>query len=154
MSKRWSLSLAAVLLSASLHAGNLEDLVLEDAWIRALPPTQKVTAAYLKIINRGDTPVVIIGGEADHAAEVQIHTTREIDGYMRMERLQQLEVPASGSAVLEPGATHLMLMQLERMPAPGETLRLCLTLATGQSACTRAAVRKSASADTSHAHHH
>jgi copper(I)-binding protein len=142
------------LLSSAVKAGDPGPLELEDAWVRALPPTQKVTAAYLKVVNRGTAPAVITGGEAELAAEVQIHTTREIDGYMRMERLPELEVPAGGSAVLEPGATHLMLMQLERMPAAGEQLRLCLTLASGQSACTMAAVRKSARVDGSHAHHH
>jgi len=156
LGKHWTLLLAAGLLSSSLFAGEAEDLKIEDAWVRALPPTQKVTAAYLTVSNPGPAAVTITGGKADLAAEVQIHSTREIDGYTRMERLQQLEVPAGGSAQLEPGGTHLMLMQLQRMPAAGEQLNLCLTLSTGESICTEATVKKSAASgghDGHHQHH-
>ena len=156
MNKFWTALLAAGLLSASVSADNGGGLVIEDAWIRSLPPTQKVTAAYLSVTNPAPVPVTITGGTADLAAEVQIHATREIDGYMRMERLQQIELPPGGSARLEPGGVHLMLMQLQRMPAVGERLRLCLTLSSGQSACTEAEVKKSAAAAPRdhHEHHH
>jgi copper(I)-binding protein len=153
VSKRWTGWLAAGLLSLPVAADDSEILRLEGAWVRALPPTQKVTAAYLTVTNTGSTPVIITGGEADLAAEVQIHTTREIDGYTRMEQLSQLELPAGGSARLEPGGTHLMLMQLQRMPQAGERVRLCLSLSSGQSACTEAEVKKSAAAGQHHHHH-
>jgi len=152
--KRCTMLLAASLLASSVSAGDDDILVIEDAWVRALPPTQKVTAAYLTVSNRGSEPVAIIGGEVDIAAEVQIHTTREIEGYMRMERLQQLDIPPGGSASLAPGGTHLMLMQLGRMPTVGEKIPLCLTLARGQSVCTEAAVRKTSAAGKHDHHHH
>ncbi len=156
MNKFWTALLAAGLLSASVFASDEEILVIEDAWVRALPPTQSLTSAYLSVTNPGSAPVAITGGEADLAGEVQIHTTRDVDGYMRMERLPQIELPPGGSTRLEPGGVHLMLMQLERMPAVGERLRLCLTLSSGQSACTEAEVRKSAAAAPRdhHKHHH
>ena len=154
MNKFWTALLAAGLLSASVFASDDELLVIEDAWVRALPPTQSVTAAYLTVTNPGSAPVAITGGEADLAGEVQIHTTRDVDGYMRMERLQQIELPPGGSVRLEPGGVRLMLMQLQRMPAVGERLRLCLTLSSGQSACTEAAVKKSAAAGSHHHHEH
>jgi copper(I)-binding protein len=145
--------LVATLLASSATADDAELLVIEDAWVRALPPTQNVTAAYLTVSNPGSATVTITGGEADLAAEVQIHATRDIDGYMRMERLQQLEVPAGGSAKLAPGGTHLMLMQLQRMPTAGERLRLCLSLSTGQAVCTEAPVKKTAAASQHNDHH-
>jgi copper(I)-binding protein len=156
LNKFWTALLAAGLLSASVFAGDDGLLVIEDAWVRALPPTQSVTSGYLLVTNPGSVPVAITGGEAELAGEVQIHTTRDVDGYMRMERLQQIELPPGGSARLEPGGVHLMLMQLQRMPAVGERLRLCLTLSTGQSACTEAEVKKSAAAGSRdhHEHHH
>ena len=152
MGKHWTTLAAAGLLSSSLYAGEASVLKIENAWVRALPPTQKVTAAYLTVSNPGPETVTITGGEVDLAAEVQIHSTREIDGYTRMERLRQLELPAGGSARLEPGGTHLMLMQLQRMPAAGEIVRLCLSLSTGEPVCTDAVVKKSA-ASPHHEHH-
>ena len=115
MNKRWTVLLALSVLLPLISAADSEGLVIEGAWVRALPPTQKVTAAYLKVTNAGPRAVSITGGEIELAAEVQIHTTREIDGYMRMERLPQLEIPPGGSATLEPGGTHLMLMELKML---------------------------------------
>jgi copper(I)-binding protein len=131
-------------------------IALEGAWVRALPPTQSNTAAYLTVSNPGGTPVEIVGGSADLADSVEIHTSREIDGYMRMEQLAGLSVAPGESVQLSPGGTHLMLLGLARMPAPGETLRLCLNLASGGEVCTRAGVRKSAArqqTDNHHSHH-
>jgi copper(I)-binding protein len=129
-------------------------LVLESAWVRALPPTQANTAAYLELSNRGEVALSVVGGRAALAERLEIHTTREIDGYMRMEQLDQLQLEPGETLRLEPGGTHLMLLGLERMPAVGESVRLCLELAAGGEVCTEAPVRKSESSASSHHHHH
>ena len=126
---------------------------LTSAWVRALPPTQTNTAAYLTINNRSARAITIVGGSAELADSVELHVTREIDGYMRMEQLYELPVAPGQSAELAPGGTHLMLLGLARMPASGETVRLCLTMATGADVCTVAQVRKSTSGATKHDHH-
>ena len=154
MTKRWMPLLALGLLSVTVSSRGGEPLVLTDAWVRALPPTQSVTAAYLTISNPGDESLTITGGSADIAGEVEIHTTREIEGYMRMEQLPHLHLPPRGSLRLVPGGTHLMLLELERMPVAGETTRLCLQLSTGESVCTEAAVHKSARDSGQHNHQH
>ena len=139
----------AVLAPAAL-AG---DIVLSDAWVRALPPVQKVTAGYLTVTNAGNAAVTITGGSAELAGALEIHTTREVNGMMRMEPLPELVVPAGGSVALSPGGTHLMLLGLERMPAPGESVKLCLTAADGATACTPAEVRQAAPEHDHHSHH-
>ncbi len=146
------LALAPIALALVLPA-RAGDLAITDAWIRALPPTQPTTAAYLTVHNRGRQAVTITGASAEGAGRVEIHTTREVDGLMRMTPLSTLEVPAGGSAVLEPGGTHLMLLDLDGMPAAGESRELCLSSDQGQRACTSAEVRKGA-ADSAHQHHH
>ena len=149
--------MAAVFLSLSAAAEQSAVVELAGAWVRALPPTQTNTAAYLTVINRGDTGITIVGASADLAEKVEIHTTREIDGYMRMEQLQDLSVAAGQSVQLAPGGTHLMLLGLARMPLRGETVPLCLELAAGDVAgdkvCTVAEVRKTAAGQQAHDHH-
>ena len=98
-------------------------------------------------------PVIITGGRADLATTVEIHTTREIDGYHRMEQLPQLTVAPGEQVDLSPGGIHLMLLGLQRMPTAGERTRLCLTLESGDSTCTEAEVRKSAREQDNHDHH-
>jgi hypothetical protein len=153
LNKPWIAAVAAVFLSLSAAAQRSAVVDLADVWVRALPPTQTNTAAYLTVTNRGDTGISIVGASADVAGKVEIHTTREIDGYMRMEQLQDLSVDAGQSLQLAPGGTHLMLLGLARMPLSGETVHLCLQLATGDEVCAVAEVRKTAGTIQTHDHH-
>lgn len=143
------LSLAPLLAVAAEPAA----LTLEGAWVRALPPGQPNTAAYLTATNRGAAAVTIVGASAAVANTTQIHTTREVDGLQRMEQVAQLQVAPGQSLAFAPGGTHLMLMGLAQMPAPGERVRLCLELAEGAQVCTLAEVKKSAGNEQSHEHH-
>lgn len=154
MNKPWITALAGAFISLSVLAQEQSaGLELQDSWVRALPPTQANTAAYMTLVNQSDTPVEIAGANADVAQSVEIHTTREIDGYMRMEQLPGPSLAPGESLQLAPGGTHLMLLELSHMPIPGETVRLCLELAGGGDVCTNAPVRKSAASKQDHDHH-
>ena len=154
MNKIWisTLFCALVTLAAGGQAQPL--LELRDAWVRALPPSQPTTAAYLVLRNSGDVAQTVTGASVPVAGRVEIHTMREIDGYLRMQQLPRLELPAGAEVALEPGATHLMLLELERMPVQGEVLDLCLDLASGEQVCTRAEVRRDDAPQAPHQHHH
>lgn len=128
--------------------------VLEDAWVRALPPTQANTAAYVTVRNPGSEPLSITGGSAALASRVELHDTVEVDGMLRMRQQESVTVPAGGSLAFAPGGLHLMLLELERMPAAGEMLQLCLDI-NGEALCTDAETRRApASAGKEHQHHH
>jgi copper(I)-binding protein len=141
----------SLVLSAAVAAESA--VSLEGAWVRALPPTQPNTAAYLTIKNGGTESLEIVSARAAGADRVEFHTTREVDGYVRMEQLATLKLAAGQSLALAPGGTHLMLLGLNAMPVPGDRVSLCLTLATGPEVCTDASVRKDAG-DSVHQHHH
>jgi len=128
------------------------ELQLTEAWVRALPPVQKVTAGYLTISNTGTNAAEITGGSAELAQRVEIHTTREVDGMMRMEPLPSLTVGPGERVSLAPGGHHLMLLGLERMPQPGETVKLCLTVSGAEPVCTMADVRQGAPEEGHHHH--
>lgn len=153
MNKRWIAAFAAALLSAPAVAQQEAAVALLDVWVRALPPGQPNTAAYLTVANHSGVASRVVGASADVADKVEIHTTREIDGYMRMEQLADLPLPPGQSVTLAPGGTHLMLLGLARMPAVGETVRLCLELEPGGEVCTMAQVRKTAAGEQTHDHH-
>jgi copper(I)-binding protein len=153
LNKPWIATFAAALLSVSAAAQQEAAVELLDVWVRALPPSQTNTAAYLTVANHSDLATSIVGASADVADKVEIHTTREIDGYMRMEQLADLPLAARKSVTLAPGGTHLMLLGLARMPAVGETVRLCLELDPGGEVCTAAQVRKTAAGEQPHDHH-
>ena len=59
-------------------------------------------------------------------AGIELHQTQLQGGMSRM-RPGKLEVPAGGSATLEPGGWHLMLFGIARGLAAGDTVPLTLT---------------------------
>ena len=128
-------------------------VALEDAWVRALPPMQPNTAAYLTVQNTSAATIVVNSASASIAGRVEIHTTREVDGMMRMEQLQQVTIGPGQQLAFAPGGMHLMLLDLKRMPVPEEEVELCLQLASGEEACTVATARKAGPASHQHDHH-
>jgi copper(I)-binding protein len=132
------------------------EITIDGAWIRAMPPTQRTTAAYFAVTNSGPEALEITGATADMAESAEIHVSREIDGYTRMERVDTVPLAPGQTVHLTPGGMHLMLTGLEQMPAPGTAAKICLLFSTGQSSCVNAGVMKgqSDSAPGAHEHHH
>ena len=122
--------LCLLFLSASMiFAG---DLKIEDAWIRAVPPSSKATAAFMTIVNTGDRPVLITGGTCPISREIRpMITTKEANGVMGMAVAESFAIPAKGKRVFEPGGDHLMLMKLTEVPKAGSTVPLVLTTESG-----------------------
>jgi copper(I)-binding protein len=131
-------------------------LAIEDAWVRAMPPGQHSTAAYMAVTNRGHTALNITGAAAELAQSAEIHISREIDGFMTMAPVENLALAPGEIVQLSPGGMHLMLMGLASMPTEGSTVRLCLESSTGQSACVDAPVQRGAAGGGAqgHQHHH
>ena len=96
-----------------------------NAWVRATVPGQAVGAAYLELQSRDGA--VLVGVRSPVAAAVSLHAMSEAGGVMRMRELPRLELPAGESVRLRPGGLHLMLENLRRPLAGGETVPLVLT---------------------------
>lgn len=97
-----------------------EGLVAENAWIREMPPGSDMTAAYAQISNRGAAPLRIEGVATPAFASAGIHRTTIEHAKSTMSPVPGLELAAGGSAALEPGGLHLMLMQPKRALRSGE----------------------------------
>jgi len=170
LSKIWNTKWLALLALTTLNAGAAggaasmqEDKThavsasIENAWVRAMPPSQANTAAYLTLENTGKRAVRIVGAHSHPEAEVTIHTSAVVDGMMTMQAVDVVEVATGKSVEFGPGGMHLMIMGLEKMPAPGEQVKLCLEFESASPLCTDAIVRRAApaadGAATSHQHH-
>lgn len=103
-------------------------LVVTQAVV-AEPATQDEAAAYLTL--RNDTPQedTIVAIAADLAVRGEIHETMG-EGEMRhMMSVPSVVVPARGETKLTPGGMHIMLLQLRKKLAPGDTVKLFVSLA-------------------------
>ncbi|MAC33739.1 MAG: hypothetical protein CME38_09080 [Haliea sp.] len=152
--QRWAARLGAGVLAlagqAAMAQGALE---LSDAWVRALPPGQPATAAYLVVHNTGSEPVTVEAASASGAGRVEMHDTLQEDGMSRMRQRHQVTVPAGDVLRFQPGGLHLMLLELEAMPPEGETVRLCLH-SSEREHCIDAPVRRQAGVGHDHHGHH
>lgn len=97
-----------------------------EAWARpALSGTS--SAVYMTLENEADEADTLVGAWTDAARTVTAHETVHDGDVVRMRPLQDgIAVPAHGRATLEPGGMHLMLKDLQRDLATGDTLGLVL----------------------------
>lgn len=102
------------------------EIVIEDPWVRAVPPTAKNTALFMVIKNVGDDPDALIGVKTDISKMVSIHKTVNQNGVMKMVHVDKLSVPAGGSVVLKPGGYHIMVMGLKKDIKAGENVKFTL----------------------------
>ena len=101
---------------------------ISDAWVRPPMGPDRPAAGYMTIANPGGAADALVSVSSPIATSVEIHeTTPDASGMMAMRPVDSIDIPAGGSATLEPGGYHLMLMGVTQMPAVGETVELTLT---------------------------
>jgi len=143
------LFLLALFLGACAAAENSANsaIVVREAWVREPPGDHPITAAYMLIENSSSEPVVLTGVDCAVAERVEIHLMQLKDGKMSMRQVDELPVPAGGSALLKPGGLHLMLMGMQEAPKAGQELELRLHFADGGQKTVLAMVRRGSYAD-------
>jgi len=115
---------------------------VKDAWIRAMPPTGKSTAAFMVIENSNAHEMVLKSAACDIADLVQIHTMEQDGEIMKMKEIPELSIPANGQRVLAPKGFHIMLIGLLRPIKEDEIIPITLDFADGSSVTVGAVVKK------------
>jgi copper(I)-binding protein len=106
------------------------EIQVEDAWVRAVAGPDVNTAAYMTLRNAGNSPDRLTGARSEIARMTGLHhTTIDEDGLARMGEVDGLDLPAGGTAQLEPGGFHVMLMGVGSL-VEGDTVEITLLLET------------------------
>jgi copper(I)-binding protein len=85
------------------------------------------SAVYFELSNTGDTADALTSVETELAEAAELHeTTIDANDVATMMPLDRIELPAGGSARLEPGGKHLMLVGLDSELEPGDRVPLTL----------------------------
>jgi len=101
------------LAAAQAHEEKRGDLVISHPWTRATASTQKVGAVFMEIVNHSNDADRLVGASSPEADTVEVHGHFKDGDVMRMRRVDGVDVPAEGSAVLAPGGYHIMLIGLK-----------------------------------------
>jgi copper(I)-binding protein len=124
-----SLLLSAALFCAAVNAHEYEtgNIHIDHPWARALPPSAPTGAAYFIITNRGEAADRLLAVETPIAAYAEVHEHRHVDGLMKMQQVDGLELAAGDSVEFKPGGYHAMLFNLKQPLVLGETFPMTLT---------------------------
>ncbi|HVG35503.1 MAG TPA: copper chaperone PCu(A)C [Pyrinomonadaceae bacterium] len=103
-----------------------DKVVIREAWIQEMPPSQKITAAFMLIENHNAAEISLLSASTDAARVVELHEMLVEEGMMRMRKVDAINVPAGGVVKLEPGGYHLMVIDLNRELKAGAQVRVTL----------------------------
>lgn len=140
-----------ILLSVCLLAGTagmsraevaFEEITVDNAWVKAMPPSAEYSAAFLTITNASEEDLALVEVRSDVAETVEIHEMETIEGVMSMRPTKNLAIPHGESVALEPGGTHIMLIDLVEPLTEGESVDLTLVFANGMERQVSAVIKK------------
>ena len=93
--------------------GSIEDIRIENPSVRIIGGSI-MGAVFVTIINQGNTPHVLVGGEIDIAKRAQIHDVEVKNGVMSMLPLPNgITIPPNSQVRLKPGGLHLMMQGID-----------------------------------------
>ncbi len=110
----------------------IPELSLENAWVRAMPPGAKMTAAYGHFTNNSDSHIKISSLSSNSYAQVSLHKTVTDAGVSRMEHIKDWQLEPGSTFSLQPGGAHLMLMNPLYEVKSGDEVGISLTSSSGQ----------------------
>lgn len=99
-------------------------LSLGEGYVGAKDAETSMTAVFGELTNSTDEDIHLTRVTGDLDGVYQYHET--VDGIMR-ETDDGLVIPANGSVAMEPGGTHIMIMENNDEIAAGDALTLALT---------------------------
>ena len=109
-----------------------DGIAIKDAWSR--PGSENgVSAIYMTILNGSAESDSIISINSPVARMVEIHETYEREeGMMGMRSAESTRIPARDALIMEPGGMHVMLMQLSREIALGDSIEFSIEFANSE----------------------
>ena len=129
------LSVAAALIMAG-------EISVENAYVKEVAPNMKNSAAFMTIKNSSNKKVNLVSATNDASAITELHTHGKKDGMMVMYKVDKIEVPAHGEALLKPMVLHVMLISLNKELKEGGSVNLDLKFDNGESVKVVAPVKK------------
>jgi len=98
---------------------------IRQSWAR-IADSGATSGAYMEIDNNDTVPITLIGVVTADAGAAEVHETMQQDGMAHMMPRTALRIPAGDVVKLAPGGLHVMLIDVRRALAVGDSVRLRL----------------------------
>ncbi|PKH05808.1 copper chaperone PCu(A)C [Moritella sp. Urea-trap-13] len=122
----------AIFSATPSFAAEQTNMMIMDAWVRAAPPSAKVQAAFFTVMNHSNQTIVLTDVEAQGFGRSELHLSAKKDGMMTMQKQQKVTIPANTIFQFKPGSYHVMLLEPNKIAAPGELVNVSFTLLNGE----------------------
>jgi periplasmic copper chaperone A len=106
------------------HAVAQDIVIMNPLAAPSLTSASKTGAVYLSIMNMGKDSDELIGISTPVADTAMLHKSEDKDGVMKMEMLDQLDIPAGATIDILPGHMHIMLVGLKSQLKLGDHVPL------------------------------
>jgi periplasmic copper chaperone A len=119
---------AALMLICALLAacGQSTPVNVNDPWANATPVGASVAAVYLELTV--ETPDTLLSASTTVADHIEMHTSSEEGGMMKMRPLTTVELKSNQPFSFEPGGAHFMLIDLRQPLVAGMRFPMTLNL--------------------------
>ncbi|MDK9736742.1 copper chaperone PCu(A)C [Vibrio sp. D404a] len=147
-----ALALAGMLFSGVTQAS---DVMIHDAYARAMPPSAVNSAVFTTLMNHSDATRTLVSASTPAAGKVELHDVIMEGEVMKMRQVEHIQIPAHGSTELKPGSLHIMLFDLAAHLEEGQSITLTLNYANGDAQTVEVPVKKvmSGMKKMDHSHH-
>jgi len=149
MPARILIALTTLLLSVAAWA---DAVTVDNAWVRATAPGQKVAAAFMDLSAKSD--LTLVAAESAASKVVELHTMRMEDGVMVMRQVKEIALPKGEKVSLKPGGLHVMLIDLNGQIQPDSKVALTLVVKDKAGKQSRVPVEAMTVAPGGMGHHH
>ncbi|BDF96560.1 MULTISPECIES: copper chaperone PCu(A)C [Pseudoalteromonas] len=126
------------------HTGHQHEtvnkVVVSNAQVRNFLPGSKSSAGYLTLVNHGDTTIELTKVTLDGMGRVEVHEHQHVNGMMKMQKVDMLQIKAHQQLDFKPGGYHLMVFEPEEPLKIGQELKLTLYFSNGDRVFTQATV--------------
>jgi len=114
-------------LSAAVALAQNGDVVITNAWARAMPNGAQAAAAYVTVESGDGDRLTGVSTSAAQTAE--LHSMTMDNGVMKMRQVDAIDLPAGQVVTLKPGGYHIMLTDLAKPLKEGQSFPLTLSFA-------------------------
>ena len=102
---------------------------IKDPWVRAVPPNANNSAIFLDLQNESEQLRKLVEVHSEVAERVELHMTKDEEGMLRKQRLEEVLIPALETQSFHPGGIHIMLIGLHSPLEVGRVIKLELVYA-------------------------
>ena len=131
--------LMLVFLSNNSFASNIG---IDNATIRLMPASAKMTAGYFDLSNQENKEKVLVGAKSDFFKHIEIHESMKDGDVMKMVKKNSVSIPPNSELEFKPMGYHLMLMQPIDKILENQNIKITLSFASGESIDVQFVIKK------------